>query len=139
MNFKRNIEIKTGMDLTPLIDAVFILLIFFMVTYSQSTATSRAQTFALPEDLTSQGVSSEELLIVDIDPQGNILVDERPLDSNNLAMELRAIANRKGASEVFIRCYKENAVQLLVNVMDAAVQAGLELAYVGTVEAQNSP
>jgi biopolymer transport protein ExbD len=76
VNFRRSSDDDLQINLTPLIDVVFLLLIFFMVT---TTFTKESQLrIELPEASTQQKLASEEkLLTVDIGPKGEIMVKGR--------------------------------------------------------------
>ena len=82
----------TSMDMTPMIDVVFLLLIFFM-TVSQVSNVNREQ-LELPK-LEGTKDQQEGPLVVNVDASGQIIVEGQPLSAPQLAVWMdREIARR---------------------------------------------
>ena len=114
-------------NLTPLIDVVFLLLIFFMV----STTFERESELGieLPEANATAEASHKAQLEVSIDRQGRYYVDGRPLINTQQATLLQAMRQRVkeiGADPPVLVTADGNAShQSVIAVMDAAQQLGL--------------
>lgn len=81
MKFKRQRSQEVGVDLTPLIDVVFLLLIFFMVS-TTFTRESHLQV-ELPEASAEPAAPSEVWQIdVVINAEGQYFLNDRPLVNN---------------------------------------------------------
>ncbi len=125
MKFKRQTRDEAKVDLTSLIDVVFILLIFFMVS---TTFTKQSHlTLELPK--ASGEVASEQVerIEVVIDRNGQYVVNERPLVNNQLDTLKRAVEklSNGNTSLPFIITADANAAhQYVVRAMDAAGQLG---------------
>jgi len=114
-------------ELTPLIDVVFLLLIFFMVstTFDKQTRLEvdlpEAETPAAPnEDL--------DKIEITIDAKGQFYVNDRELlkhDLDTLRRTLEKIADGKTDLPIFIFGDKDAPLQSALTVMDAAGQLGL--------------
>jgi biopolymer transport protein ExbD len=128
MNFRRVRREAPGVDLTPLIDVVFLLLIFFMVSTTFIRET-RLQ-IDLPE---SSGVALErddDPVEITVDSRGDYSVNNRLLLNNELPTLLRALqeatAGREpGALRVIITADAAATHQAVVRALDGAGQAGL--------------
>jgi biopolymer transport protein ExbD len=114
------------LNITPLIDVVFLLLIFFMVS---STFEKQSQMkITLPE--ASEKVTNEipDSVTVEIDTQGRVFVNKKSLVNSQLITIREAIrdaAHDMKAPTVIIRADANATHQSVVKVMDAAQQLGL--------------
>ena len=73
MKFRRRFEIKSGIDLTPMIDIVFNLLIFFMVG---TTIIETPQIeISLPKSSSALGRDLNQNIIITISKEGQIFVN----------------------------------------------------------------
>ncbi len=125
MKFKRQTRDEAKVDLTSLIDVVFILLIFFMV----STTFTKQSHLTLDLPKASGEVASEQVerIEVVIDRNGQYVVNERPLVNNQLDTLKRAVEklSNGNTSLPFIITADANAAhQYVVRAMDAAGQLG---------------
>jgi biopolymer transport protein ExbD len=112
---------QAEVQMAPLIDMVFILLIFFMVTtvFTRETGVEVNR----PQASTAQTLDSKSLMI-GIDPKGEIYVDERRVD----LMSLHSIVERKlqqqpGQSVILI-ADKDVRTAIVIAVMDECRVAG---------------
>lgn len=125
MKFKRQRSQEVGVDLTPLIDVVFLLLIFFMVS---TTFTRESHlTVELPE-ANGEAVESEVRQIdVVINAQGQYSLNERALVNNRLETLERAVRelSEGDATLPFIITADANTPhQYVVRAMDVAGRLG---------------
>ncbi|GIX22764.1 MAG: biopolymer transporter ExbD [Gammaproteobacteria bacterium] len=126
MNFGRSRRDGEGVNLTPLIDVVFILLIFFMVTTTFQREAALA--VSLPQASPEPEQAPPDVLEVTIGAEGKVYVGGRELVDGRLATVKRALqemaAGRKDRPLV-IRADARTAHQNVVTVMDAAAQLGI--------------
>ena len=119
MNFyHRKPEEDVSINLTPLIDVVFLLLIFFMVSTTFDT-TSQLE-IRLPEASENPAPELPRKLNLLIDPRGRFFVNSRELTSNDSAT-LRAALERAldgRRMPVVIQSDADSPVQSLVTAMD---------------------
>jgi len=114
------------LNITPLIDVVFLLLIFFMV----STTFQRESeiTIELPES-SGDAVEKEKTVIeVSVDSQGSYFVNKRRLKNNDIKTLKKAISVTRGDNKepkLIISADKMTPHQSVIKVMDAARQLGL--------------
>jgi biopolymer transport protein ExbD len=127
MNLRPNRPDPPDINLTPLIDVVFLLLIFFMVsTTFKEDARIRVQ---LPE-AKGEEVSTEEpqSLEIVIDASGTFYVNDRMVVDRSLKTLKKAIAGAAGEDlkiPVVIKADARTPHQAVMTAMDAASQLGL--------------
>ena len=133
MNFHgKNPEEDVSINLTPLIDVVFLLLIFFMVSTTFDT-TSQLK-IRLPEASRSQVAQPPQKVNLLIDAKGNFYVNSREL-TNRKSATLKAALERSmpdGMLPIVIQSDAASPVQSLVTAMDVVGQLGLPQVSVAT-------
>lgn len=126
MNFHSKIvEEDVNINLTPLIDVVFLLLIFFMVSTTFDT-TSQLK-INLPEANQDQVSAPPQKLNLMIDARGNFFLNSREL-TNNRSATLQAALERTMAGTklpIVIQSDADSPVQSLVTAMDVVSRLGL--------------
>ena len=95
MMFQRRRREEAGVDLTPLIDVVFLLLIFFMVSTTFIRETQLK--IDLPEATGEQQDVEEDVVEITVDRLGDYAVNDRLLVNNDMETLLRALAEAAGS------------------------------------------
>jgi biopolymer transport protein ExbD len=111
------------LDISPLIDVVFLLLIFFMV--STTFRDEAGLPLNLPSSV-SRGLKKTDNVVVTISKKGDIYVGKALTAPDKLTEVIRsqiALAKKK---EVIIKADKSARYELVYRVMDASRQAGVE-------------
>jgi biopolymer transport protein ExbD len=121
MEFKRRRSRNGRIDIAPLVDIVFNLLLFFVLTYS--IASDAAIRVRLPESQ-SAAPRVPEPLLVSLTRGGEIFLGERPVSLEELPAAVRASLASSPEPAVRIRADREAAVGRLVAVVDAVRAAG---------------
>jgi len=121
------------MDLTPMVDVTFLLLIFFMVTASFSIEKSLEVPTPDPDqEGASQTVQPlEELedqsILVEIDAENRFFVETEPIDDpRDLAQRLIEIRTSDSKNEVVIKVDAESHHEAIVSAIDAAQEVGMQ-------------
>ena len=125
MKFRRQRTSELDVNLTPLIDVVFLLLIFFMVS---TTFTKEAHLKINLPKATGE-VASEAALVIDISisADGSYRINDQRLVNGQLDTIKRAIlkvARNKEGLPVIITADAQAPHQSVVSAMDAAGQLG---------------
>jgi biopolymer transport protein ExbD len=126
MNFSSRRREDIGIDLTSLIDVVFMLLIFFMVTTSFDRIAQI--NVKLPQASTDQREVAAESIEVTVDADNQIYVRGQKLINTQLATVREALRESVRTEEdvpVVISADAKATHQSVIKVMDAARQAGL--------------
>jgi biopolymer transport protein ExbD len=128
---------RVDVNLTPLIDVVFLLLIFFMV----STTFDRHAKLKveLPEASAKTEQQLEDPVVLSIDAKGNYFIDDRQvvntqLETLKIALQ-KTVADKKDVSLV-LRADAKTPHQSVVRAMDAASQLGLTRLSIATIESK---
>ncbi|HDN69076.1 MAG TPA: biopolymer transporter ExbD [Gammaproteobacteria bacterium] len=126
MNLQPGGEDEPEVNLTPLIDVVFLLLIFFMVstTFEQQ---SRIQ-IELPEATATAAETEDETLEIVIDSQGRYFIGERQVVNSEVKTLKSAISKAVDGREsltVIIRSDASTPYQAVITALDATSQLGL--------------
>jgi biopolymer transport protein ExbD len=114
------------LNMTPMIDVVFLLLIFFLVA-TRLEQEERDVAVDLPHVSEAEPtVSREREIYVTVTPDGDYYVDGRKLDSIRLAAALKdAYRANPGRQRVTIRADRDSRTRHVVAVMDACNQANI--------------
>lgn len=112
------------LDLTPLIDVVFLLLIFFMVSTTFVTDATGMRV-DLPRSSSQEAIPEGEDLTLQLEANGTVTLDGRPLSAAQLSAELRKAAESDPGTLVVLRADAELSHGKVVEVMDLAREIGL--------------
>lgn len=109
-------------DLTPMLDVVFIMLIFFIVTTSfvRETGIDVNRPTANTVETKSKGN-----IMVSITPDGDIWIDKRRIDLRAVQANIQRIKAKYPQSSVIIQSDRDAKTGLLVKVMDQIRMAGI--------------
>lgn len=126
MNLRQIQGDEPEVNLTPLIDVVFILLIFFMV----STTFQRESEIKieLPEASAEPVEEKQELLAIVIDADGHYFIGDQQVVNTELETLKKAIQKFRGDQTeipVVIRADRSTPYEAVVRAMDATSQLGL--------------
>jgi biopolymer transport protein ExbD len=122
-------------NLTPLIDVVFLLLIFFMVSTTFDRHARLKVT--LPESTAKATQQQKDPLVLSIDAKGNYFINDRQVVNQNLETLKQAIKKTIGDDKdvaMMLRADANTPHQAVVRAMDAASQLGLSKLSIATVE-----
>ena len=119
--FSRPKRLTTSIDMAPLIDVVFLLLIFFMLT---SSFTLPSLQIKLP---TAQGQAdpTPEIIMVTVDAQGFITLQGSPVSLALFDEKLRALSQGQTDRKIHFRGDQKMNYGLFVQLMDRARQIGI--------------
>ncbi len=115
--------------MTSLIDVMFILLIFFMVT--SSFIEQPGMKLELPATKSRQ-IARVERMVIYINREGEMFLNDKPVEPATLAEEIKALLPYSEQKTLILKADKEAEHGLVVEVMDIAKQNGLEKLVIGT-------
>ena len=113
---------ESEVNLTPMLDVVFIMLIFFIVT--ASFVKESGIDVNRPDAQTAEMKAQGNILIA-ISPSGPIWIDKRQVDPRAVRANIERLRAENPEGSVVIQADKDSKNGLLVTVMDAARQAGV--------------
>ncbi len=121
MDFEGRARIRSHLDIAPLIDIVFLLLVFFMLT----------STFMVPEAIelelpasSSATVTDSTPLTVSLDQAGQLALNGERIELTQLREAIATLLDADADAAITLRSDARTEVQRLLAVMDEIRAAG---------------
>ncbi|BBI61269.1 ExbD/TolR family protein [Vreelandella sulfidaeris] len=124
MRRRRSIEAAAEgneVNLTPMLDVVFIMLIFFIVT--TSFVKESGVEIDRPESNAATPRPDAQVLVA-VSPDGAVWVDGSPVDVHRVGQQVANMLSEDGS--VVIQADRESTTGLLIEVMDRLREAGVD-------------
>ena len=137
MRFRKHLELERGqkeINITPLVDMVFLLLIFFMLT--SSFIVLPAIKINLPKAVTSETVKDKNIIIT-VNSEDIIYLDEKPISIEELTEFIKQSAAQEEQRPILIKADKESSLGAIVKVWDIAREAQIEQINIATLQKVN--
>ncbi|MCM2971139.1 ExbD/TolR family protein [Larsenimonas suaedae] len=115
-------DATAGVDLTPMLDVVFIMLIFFIVT--TSFVRESGVEIDRPEAKGAVSQQSAQVLVA-ITANGTLWLNGETVSPDQVGQKV-ADAVRQGSGNVVVQADRRSQTGLLVETMDAIRQAGVD-------------
>jgi len=115
-------EEEQAIDLTPMLDVVFIMLIFFIVTASFIKETGIEVN--RPDASTAQSKENASILIA-LNGNGEIWIDKRRIDVRAVRPNIERLRAENPEGAVVIQADEKATADTIIKVMDAAREAGV--------------
>lgn len=123
MQFKEQKKKKNLINITSLVDVIFILLIFFMVT---STFKNKSEIeLDLPETGTSPSNADEKQIEIFVDKEGKIFFDGNEIQKEILSQKLTELAKTEADKQVSLNADKGVTHGKIVEIMELVQKSGL--------------
>lgn len=113
---------EANVDITPMLDVVFIMLIFFIVT---ATFTKESGIDINPPQAATATVQEKANILVAIDENNKVWINRRQVDVRALRPNIERLHAENPKGSVVIQADKNSTNERLVQVMDASRQAGV--------------
>lgn len=122
MRFKKRLTVESGlkqMDIAPLIDCVFLLLIFFMLT--SNFVVVPGINVKLPKAVTSEAIQTQTMTII-VSSEDIIYVDGEPYNYEGLT----GLMQKARLDSVFIKSDRDASIGVVIGVWDICKKLGIE-------------
>lgn len=116
-------EEEATIDMTPMLDVVFIMLIFFIVT--ASFVKEAGIDVNRPEAATAVKKDRANILVA-ISDKGEIWINKRKVDVRAVQANIERLYAENPQGTVVIQADKKATTDVLIKVMDASRAAGIE-------------
>jgi biopolymer transport protein ExbD len=123
MRLQRRLIKKARIEIIPMIDTIFFLLVFFMIS-TLSMAHYDSLPVNLPKAATGEQPPSESAAVT-ISPDGKIAIDKQEVERDQIANFLRRRLKSNPELVVLVNADEHVEHGLVVDVMDQARQAGV--------------
>ncbi|MCH1409145.1 MAG: biopolymer transporter ExbD [Verrucomicrobiales bacterium] len=120
-----NVQQGAELELAPMVDVVFLLLIFFIVTW-QFARFERDMDISVPaaEETTDEPRNVGEI-IVNVREDGSIVLNGLEVSEEELLAKLKSISEAYPDQAVILRGSSEANFQAIINVLDEIKKAGI--------------
>ena len=115
---------EEGFQMAPMIDMVFLLLVFFMCVSSMADAEKSvpldlpvSDQSKVPEDLSDRGTIS-------VDVNGVVFLGERSVDSGEMKQAIRELIQRKPDSRIVLRADRRTEYRHIKEVLKDCAEVG---------------
>ncbi len=109
-------------NMTPLIDLTFLLLIVFMIT----VPLMEYGVDVSPPELNAQPLSEENNIYVNLNNQGQILISKQVVEPNMLTERLESMLKSRGKLTILLRADGSRPYVEIIDVMKAIKAAGIK-------------
>ena len=110
------------LDMTPMIDVVFELIIFFVVTIQQEDIFTRLNANRPAPSTSSSSSESDTTVTLEIgrgpDANGTLVYNKRVVNRSELNQNLREVARTSKKTPIVIKCASESPHKALVDALD---------------------
>jgi len=121
MRFKRHVQFEKGhLDIAPLIDCIFLLLIFFLLT--SNFIFQPGIKINLPKAVTSE-VVQENTLVITVTSDNRFYLNEAPITFVELRSKLKSTADK--GKPILIKADRDVALGRVVNIWDFCRDIGI--------------
>ena len=134
MEFERTARTTRELNLTPLVDIILMLVIFFML--STSFVVSESMELSLPDGKAAP-VALPDILRIQIAPDGTVLVNQQPMAKDALNQLLVNQLGSQPDTKIAIFTTPGVSVQQLVSILDEVYLTGGRNVQVDKIEYAN--
>jgi biopolymer transport protein ExbD len=125
MRFKKKREEEITIGIAPLVDIVFLLLLFFAISYHFDIA-SGVQINLPKMSRTISGDNDEKRVTLIIDRSANIYLEGKKIDLKTLSERIQGYVQEQGLVKLVLQADKDVSHGTVVEVMDVAKSAGVD-------------
>jgi len=122
MKFKTTKTNKQAVDLTPILDMMFIILIFFMV--SATFDLNRSIKMKLPKSFAGESAISKEKVLIEVDSTGNISLNGETTEIHDLSNKIKEIENFS-TSTVYLLGDADTGYKNIITILDILKVMGI--------------
>jgi biopolymer transport protein ExbD len=113
---------KIGINLTPLIDVLFILIIFF--TVSSTFLEQPGIELKLPEAESSRSHTAQKVIVY-VDNNENLFLNDDPVELENVAKAVEALISAQTDKSVVLHADEDVSHGIIIKIMDLLRKQGI--------------
>ncbi len=122
---------EAEINLTPMLDIVFIMLIFFIVT--ASFVKEAGIEVRKPNAATGESKKLANIMIA-VDPKGQIWIERRRVDIRAVRANIERLHAENPQGSIVIQADRDSQSGIVIEIMEAARQAGVQNVAIATEE-----
>jgi len=131
MRLRRKRRVDYTVDITPLVDVVFLMLIFFLVTTTFKISSSLK--LELPSSKSHEQVEKVKEVVINIKASGSLFVGEEAVDDADLRRRILNASKGDPGIRVVLRADAEARHKRVVFVLDTLRQLGMNKVAIATL------
>ena len=130
LNRNELLETTADIDMTPMIDMVFILLVFFIV----STSFIKESGVVVERPAAQTGIAQEAQYVIAVDVSNTLWIEGQSIDIRTLPSRLEHLLADNNKLAIIVAADSRSNSGVLINVIDLCRQAGVTNVSVATKE-----
>src|SRR5918912_3498815 len=127
--------VQSDINVTPMIDVLLVLLIIFMITQPLSRMAMDVQVPPPEQTTTTQQANNQ--IVLELNDDGSYAINGQPVPKDQLDTQIHAIFDPRPAKLLFIKAGANRIYQDVVEAMDVARGAGVQIIGFTPQEANN--
>ncbi|TQV87620.1 ExbD/TolR family protein [Aliikangiella coralliicola] len=121
---RKHNAIEPEVDMTPMLDIVFIMLIFFIVTTSFVKESGITLSRPSPNQTTNPIDDPKQPIVLEIGSQNTITLAGRIIDQDSIRANVEAERARKPSAPVVVRAHESATTGVVIRAVDQSKLAG---------------
>jgi len=117
--------VNHDINVTPMIDVLLVLLIIFMITQPLSRKALDIQ--VPPPNSTQQSTAANNQIVLELADDGSYAINSQPVPKGQLDAQIHAVFDNRPAKLLFIKTGRNRLYQDVIDAMDVARGAGVQI------------
>jgi biopolymer transport protein ExbD len=130
-------EVNSEPNVIPMIDIMLVMLIIFMV--SQPLARQAIDIQVPPQETATKSTAQSNQIVLELTADGGYAINTQPVPKDQLDTQIHAIYDNRPAKLMFVKSAPDRTYQDVIEAMDIARGAGVQVIGFTPTEAGRTP